>query len=69
MKAIKKFFKDIENQRLIAISFLVFCSLGSFYLLFSDMVTTNRTFTQDSTRQQFLFSNIDTTNTLSKVYK
>lgn len=64
MKAIKKFFKDIENQRLIAISFLVICSLGSFYLLFSDMATTNRTFTQDSTRQQFLFSNIDTTYTL-----
>ncbi len=59
MNAIKKFFKDIENQRLIAISFLVICSLGSFYLLFSDMATTNRTFTQDSARQQFLFSNID----------
>jgi hypothetical protein len=59
MKSIKKFFKDIENQRLLAVSFLVICSLCSFYLLFSDMATANQTYKQDSIRQQFLFSNID----------
>jgi dipeptide/tripeptide permease len=59
MKSIKEFFKDIENQRLLAVVFLVICFFGAFYILFSDMVTTNRIYTRDSTRQQFLFSNID----------